>query len=412
MDFKSQARLINDFLSKTSLMWSEEVMNGYPQSINNYPKDWLEDLDRLSTRELFEIDSKASFSSIKNSEFLNFLLNIQRLTEVPHLKEFAEVLLEDWAFKGVKFKKRHEIQKIVTKLKEVFDQNPITHVNDIGGGVGHLSRILAHYHSIPSFSIDQSLEFQKIGQERLEKFRKLKNAKEVTFINAIVGVEDQLTAKIFTSDSFSLGLHTCGNLAIKVINQNIDFKTRGLLNFGCCYFKMNVKEDLSVSKFYLENNFINLNLFGLTLATRAHADSNFINFKNRELVKNYRTGFHFLLEEKFNLSGMFDIGESPMSLYQGSFSTYALSKLLDLKINHELDELSLEQFYYKKELQDILKKMFLCNIIRWQIGRVLEVYILLDRAIYLEENGFNVTMEQYFKEALSPRNIGILALLK
>jgi hypothetical protein len=54
--------------------------------------------------------------------------------------------------------------------------------------------------------------------------------------------------------------------------------------------------------------------------------------------------------------------------------------------------------------------MFLCNIIRWQLGRLLEIYLLLDRCLFLEENGYKVKVEQYFEEALSPRNIGILAL--
>jgi hypothetical protein len=56
--------------------------------------------------------------------------------------------------------------------------------------------------------------------------------------------------------------------------------------------------------------------------------------------------------------------------------------------------------------------MWLCNIIRWQLGRALEVYLLLDRCLYLEEQGFRVQIEQYFQETLSPRNIGILAISK
>jgi hypothetical protein len=38
-------------------------------------------------------------------------------------------------------------------------------------------------------------------------------------------------------------------------------------------------------------------------------------------------------------------------------------------------------------------------------------HILLDRAIYLEEQGYEVRVEEFFDEELSPRNIGITALL-
>ena len=42
----------------------------------------------------------------------------------------------------------------------------------------------------------------------------------------------------------------------------------------------------------------------------------------------------------------------------------------------------------------------------------MEIYIQIDRCLYLEENGYDVTFEQYFDEALSPRNLGILAVIK
>jgi hypothetical protein len=53
--------------------------------------------------------------------------------------------------------------------------------------------------------------------------------------------------------------------------------------------------------------------------------------------------------------------------------------------------------------------MFICCLIRWQIGRALELYLLLDRAIYLEENNYTAILAEFFSENISPRNIGILA---
>jgi hypothetical protein len=87
-------------------------------------------------------------------------------------------------------------------------------------------------------------------------------------------------------------------------------------------------------------------------------------------------------------------------------------KLKHLNIDHDYTNEYFDQFYESKEIQDQLRIMFICNIIRWQIGRVLEIYLQLDRCIYLEENGYIVKLEQYFKESLSPRNLGILALKK
>jgi len=55
-------------------------------------------------------------------------------------------------------------------------------------------------------------------------------------------------------------------------------------------------------------------------------------------------------------------------------------------------------------------QMITAGLIRNALGRALEIYLLLDRAIYLEEQGYKVKVEEFFDEELSPRNIGITAV--
>ena len=47
---------------------------------------------------------------------------------------------------------------------------------------------------------------------------------------------------------------------------------------------------------------------------------------------------------------------------------------------------------------------------RKMIGRVLEVALVVDRAVALEERGYRVEVRQVFDATISPRNLGILAL--
>ncbi len=76
-------------------------------------------------------------------------------------------------------------------------------------------------------------------------------------------------------------------------------------------------------------------------------------------------------------------------------------------INHTLSAEELDSYFQSKSIQDELNLLFRANIIRWQFGRLLELYILLDRAILLEENGLAPKIEQFFDHELSPRNIAI-----
>jgi hypothetical protein len=55
--------------------------------------------------------------------------------------------------------------------------------------------------------------------------------------------------------------------------------------------------------------------------------------------------------------------------------------------------------------------MLAAGLIRNALGRVMELYLLVDRAIFLEEKGYKVEVQEFFDEELSPRNIGITAEL-
>ncbi len=414
MNYKSHAMKLLDFINLTSPLWREEIMNEYPETISDYPKEWIDLLDSLSEKELYDVDCKRDIPALKGTSFREFVQTIKELTDIPKISESPELPLEMWAFHGVKRKKKHEIQKIVPVLKNLRDHRFFDYVVDIGGGVGHLSRVLSHYHQIPSISIDQNTEFQEIGKERLKKFRKLDGAKDVTFMNLTFGKkeDEESLKKIFHEKSVSLGLHTCGALANKLIQNTIEHSSMGLLNFGCCYYRMNPSEDFPLSDFFRENHFTKLNLYGLSLATRSHAAMEFSTYQTKERVKNYRYALHLFLMRHYNNKYATDVGECPIHIYWGAFHQYIKDKLKELKIEHDFSDEYLDGFYSSAEIQRELRVMFLCNIIRWQLGRALEVYIQLDRCLYLEEKGYSVKLEQYFDEELSPRNLGILALLK
>ncbi|MBC7427073.1 MAG: methyltransferase [Bacteriovorax sp.] len=412
MNFKSHALSLAEFTAYYSPLWNKEIMNEYPESVTDYPREWVDLLQELSDEELFDVDCKRPVEKLKGTSFETFMRTIKALCDIPKITSVPELPLEDWAFQGVKKKKRHEIQKIVPVLKKVRDEKKFDYVVDIGGGVGHLSRVLSHYHGIPSISIDQNVEFQKIGIGRLKKFRKIEGAQDVTFMNITFGKKEDAPEleKIFNKHSLGLGLHTCGVLANTLIQNTIDHHTMGLLNFGCCYHTLKAHIDFPLSSFYKENNYPVLNLYGFTLATRSHAETTLDAYKTKVRVKNYRYAFHLFLMKNFGKKNFIEVGECHLSTYWKPFHIYISEKLNFLGLKHEFTNEDFDLFYDSKEIQKNLRVMFLCNVIRWQLGRVLEIYLQVDRCLYLEENGYEVKLEQYFEESLSPRNLGILAL--
>lgn len=414
MDFKSHAERLAHFIDQYSPIWREEVMNEYPQTIADYPEEWLIYLANLRDSELFDFDCKRPLLKHAPASLAQFVKEIQELSKIGVGNKTSSIpKLETWAYQGVKAKKRHEIERIMPIIQDFYKKTNFDHAVDIGGGVGHLARVMAHYLGIKTYTIDQNNEFQKIGNERSKKYRKLSNAKELIFIHSAFKdqVADEAQFKsIFIPSAFLLGLHSCGALSNSIIKTSIEKKAIGLLNFGCCYYRMNSENDFPLSVFYKMNSFKRINLFGLSLATRSHAEMKYSTYQTKKRVKYYRYALHLFLLEKFNNKYFTDVGECPIHVYDLPFSHYIGLKLEELKLKNIWSSKEFDDFFESDKIQSALKTMFLCNLIRWQIGRVLEIYILIDRCIYLEENGYNVSLKEYFDEVISPRNLGILAL--
>ena len=71
----------------------------------------------------------------------------------------------------------------------------------------------------------------------------------------------------------------------------------------------------------------------------------------------------------------------------------------------------LDAFFHEEALQDHLRRIMYADTIRAVLGRPIEVYLLLDRWLYLQENGYKVQLLKFFDEDISPRAMGVFATL-
>jgi hypothetical protein len=397
-----------EFLRPYAPFWQHEVLNNYPETMDAYPKEWLDLLNSKEDQELHQIDGRNNPDSIKGSSLADFIQKAQDLVIWPK-ETYNPEPLPAWAYKKVKEKKKHEIdclREVILPLKE---KTGFTKMADIGGGIGNLSRIMAHYHSLPTTCLDMNEDFLEKGRLRRSKYPLPKGAAKLEFEKFKFGIDTgDVVEKHFATDSLTLGLHTCGPLALEHIRSFHHYKGKAMLNFGCCYAKLHPIEETNISDFAKEHP-LEFTIHGLTLATRSHSTMTFDEFLLKKRVKSFRYSLHLFLKEVLGHTEFATIGEALPSVYWGDFSQYALLKLekigeVDLPSKAELD-----QFYQDPKIQDQVHKMFLANIVRWQLGRVVEFTIILDRCLYLKEQGHKVELLQVFNEELSPRNLGILS---
>jgi hypothetical protein len=411
MNLTDHFQKTRDFLERYRPFWYDEILNFYPQTLDAYPQPWIKTLDSLSSQELWELDSKTNYSFLKNTPVFDFIQEAEELSSfLPVINPKTPLSPEN--LRGMREKKAHEISLLVPYLGELSKSHSFSHIVDLGGGIGHLSRIISNKLSIPCICLDHD-------KTLAEKGKTLSQNERVTFIakglgNPIIPSKDfdilslEESKEVFCEESLTVGLHSCGPLSLRLMEEA---KIRGnsFVNFPCCYLKLDPKSDVNLSLKAQERP-LKFSTIGLTLASRSHSKFSFEDFLLKELIKKIRYTFHLLIYEKLNISEFIGAGNYPLKKYQLGFSTYAKLKLDELGIKHSLSEKELDDFFEEKK--DLVRYMFLCNILRWQTGRVLELHILLDRALYLEENGFNVELFELFNQDISPRNIGIFGKKK
>ena len=412
MNLENHLQKIYSILGQYTPIWQNEVLNYYPAGLDAYSSDWVEQVQQLSIQDRWLLDSKQSFESLEKGELKDLLLSLFNLTKLPNdLIEKKPIKLTRKDFHKIKPKKEHEITEILSYLNS--KKIECSHYVDIGGGVGHLSRLCSQFLNSKAICFEMNPYFVELGKKQIH------SECDVHFVNhkiesyhEIKNKSDQSNLKKeFSHDSFCLGLHTCGNLANSIIETNIKYQTKGLLNFGCCYFKCTPETDVNTSKEAQKYN-LAFTKHALTLASRAHTGLTLKDFQKKLRVKQFRYALHLFLYYEVGVSKFTQVGESKYRDYLQDFAHYAKIKLNYLNIKNSFCSKTLNDWFNQKEIQEKIDQMFCANIIRWQFGRSLEHWILTDRVLYLRENGFEANLGEFFNEKISPRNIGIWAYSK
>lgn len=404
--YQIELQKIYDFLAPLSGIWSEEVLNRFPTTLDAYPEQWLSAMSKLNFKEFWQIEVGTIPKELDESG-LNTLFNqLEELEEIPQWN-FNEESRNDypiWALNYVTQKKQHEIENFALFVKQSLS-HPEAKLKmvDIGGGKGHLARILALYHGHGVTTIDTNNELQELGAERLEKYPHPENAGSLKFLNHTFGEQtdnQKLDDQLFKEAQVTLGLHTCGPLSLEHMKTYQDHQH--LYNFGCCYQKLNSETQINLSKFSKERTPLTIGKHALSLATRGHTKINFKDYQLKKQVKYYRAALHLWMEENTQHNTFITVGSAKPKDYHGSFGLYAQKKLAQFNIHEEVE--TLNDYYEREDIQKKLDLIFYANLIRWRFGRIIEKFILINRALWQVEQGHHAQLYQIFDSQISPRN--------
>jgi SAM-dependent methyltransferase len=391
-------------------IWENEILLQYPHSLAPYREDWLDFLDQADENLLFSLEKKDFHHLDIPKDLKKHWLEMEELTRLPEFnREITSHPFDAFAFLKIKPKKEHEIKILSKAVDQLMRENQLEQVVDIGGGIGYLAQSIANYYFYPVTSIDMDPILQNTGRQRNLKNQK-KGSHLVNYLQEKLELGNEKLVPLFTPKTISLGLHTCGDLANTHLEIAIKAESGALINLGCCYYKLSKNNTYNISNFSKSNNNLRLNMYALTLATLAHKQMGHWDFQFKNMVKNYRYAFHMYLYHEKGITDFVSVGNSSQRYYEGDFASYAKEQMKRLDIENKQSDESLNHFFQDPARTRLIRKMILAGILRGIYGRPLELYLLLDRALYLEENGYKTQLIPFFDEELSPRNIGIQAI--
>jgi len=348
--------------------------------------------------------------------------------------------------KHVKPKKQHEMCRLARLIDSVGKSQEFERVLDIGAGVGHLSRYLSYNYRLQVACVDGDGQLtgsaKKFDQELEATVAKLKSRNVSTqmeddihplsmrgpvHVTAVLAPDMDLPKfHALLADKFHLGdgaelkyglvgLHTCGDLGPTILHLfHQDSGAGAVVSVGCCY--MRLKEHYPMSRYVKAFEWGGLSYVSEELA--CHAIETYTERlaqpgENEKLkVHCYRAVLEHLLVTTRSPKYRHTILKTVPKAHTLSFPVYVGRATQKLVAEAGLEPFTEEELTCPEVEKRLARwwEVVTFYTLRLAMAPVIETVILLDRQLFLFENGHNSIMLPLFDPLLSPRNQVIVAV--
>lgn len=388
MRLAERQRALDAVLQSSQALW-------HPQPFREIRPQWAIEQPALTT-ELLALDDDAVEKLNHDGQAANDLLakyfpeigELAALSEMP--AHAASPLLEHgsrWAWE-IPGRKQSQIEAFAAAARSV--DLPVL---DWCAGKGHLGRLLALQwaQEVTSLEIDSTLceaGEQLAAKGRVRQKFSCKNALTVT--NA------------FLPEQHAVALHACGDLHRRLITGGAE---AGVARFDvapCCYYRgvADVYQPLSGS---LQTR-LTRDDTRLAVTETVTASPRLTRQRDKEMA--WKLGFDTLRRELSDSAAYHSFKPVPSAWFRGDFAQFV--SLMAQRENLASPSANLlagfEQRGWQRQ-RDVMR----LSIVRHAFRRPLEIWLVLDLACYLEQQGYTVKIGRFCERQLTPRNLLISA---
>jgi hypothetical protein len=207
-----------------------------------------------------------------------------------------------------------------------------------------------------------------------------------------------------------LALHACGDLHIRLLKKATQHRCKSVRLSPCCYHL--IADDVYQPLSQLVRNKLEqgkapaLMRDNLRTAVQQTVTAPAYARRQRETLQAWRLGFDLLQREISGVDTYLPLPTLPSSLSKSSFADFcrhvAVLKSIDLPQ-------ATDWSYWENSGWQRFEEVTKLDLARQVFRRAMEVWLVLDRAQYLQEQGYQVDVSQFCGQQLTPRNILLMA---
>lgn len=267
------------------------------------------------------------------------------------------------------------------------------------GGKGHLGRMLGAWHRRRVTCLERQETLCADGRAL-----GLRDQVEMAF-HCVDVLADQ-SAELLQPSHHVVALHACGPLHRRLLEQARPRQIRAIHLSPCCYVLDVVDHYKPLSTFVQDRGMpLTRNQVRLALQETVFQAQRLVH--RRQRFNRWRLGFDCLQRDLRGIDAYRPMPTVSQALLDQGFTAFChhMAGLIGLALPPDLDLSRYEEIGALRQ-----KEVLVLELPRLLFRRALEIWLVLDRGLFLHEQGYDVTVGLFCSHTLTPRNLLIQAL--
>ncbi|XP_052750162.1 methyltransferase-like protein 25B isoform X2 [Galleria mellonella] len=332
--------------------------------------------------------------------------------------------LKNLYLKHVKLKKRHEVSLMAEIVHQATLQTKCNAVVDFGSGLGHLVRLLAYKYDLYAAGIEcqsqltqdarkHDLQLEYTAKKYLSAESGLKLRRPIHFDMTLNNINqlDNLELPDTIKDYGLIGLHPCGDLGPLLLKHFVNSsRVKFICVVGCCYMKLTCD---CIDRGYPMSRYLTGLDSGLSYASReiaCHAIEVYCDRLRKGNYEDLKIHAYRAALERILVEHDPKLRHAPVRSIK-HFNTMTFQRYCTLAVEKLEIPLPVCADTWSRGEADLQhwRRVVTVYTLRLLLAPLVETVILLDRVLFVIENGLTCNIYPVFDPKISPRNHIIVA---